>query len=154
MTTGKKIDFRAALESSCFALDLKSRSKEGIIEEMIDQMVAAGKLADKAEALKAVLERERKMSTGMQHGVAMPHGKTEAVAGMVTALALKPAGVDFGAMDGEPSSIFVMTVSSICQAGPHMEYLAEIGKILSRPSVRKRLLQAGSREDIIKILAE
>ena len=154
MTTDKKIDFKAALEGGCFSLNLKNTTKEGIIEEMIDLMVEAGRITDKAAVLKAVLERERKMSTGMQHGVAIPHGKTGAVSELITAFALKKDGVDFAALDGEPSRIFVMTVSSICKAGPHMQYLAEAGKILNRPSVRKRLLAAENKEEIIKILTE
>ncbi|MBN1557753.1 MAG: PTS sugar transporter subunit IIA [Lentisphaerae bacterium] len=147
-------NFRKALEDSCFALHLKGDGKEAIIGEMIDLLVEAGRLPDREAALRAVLERERKMSTGMQHGVAIPHGKTDTVAHMVTAFGLKQEGADFDAVDRRPSKIFVMTVSPVCEAGPHMRYLAEMGKVLNRPSVRKRLLQARSKEDVIRILTE
>jgi len=143
-----------ALKSGCFSVDLKSDTKEGIIEEMIDMMVAAGKITDKKAALDAVIERERKMSTGMQFGVAIPHGKTPTVDELITAFALKKEGVDFGALDGNPSTIFVMTVSSTNRTGPHIQYLSEISKLLTRPAIRERLLASESEEDIIRILTE
>ena len=83
-----------------------------------------GQIEDKDTVLKAVLEREAQMSTGMQLGVAIPHCKTTAVDGIVTALAIKKEGVDFSSLDGELSKIFVMTVSSTLRAGPHIEFLA------------------------------
>jgi len=143
-----------ASKSGCFSVDLKSDTKEGIIEEMIDMMVAAGKITDKKAALDAVIERERKMSTGMQFGVAIPHGKTPTVDELITAFALKKEGVDFGALDGNPSTIFVMTVSSTNRTGPHIQYLSEISKLLTRPAIRERLLASESEEDIIRILTE
>jgi len=146
--------FEEALRAGCVSLDLKRDTKEGIIEEMIDLMVDAGKIRDRGAALNAVLERERKMSTGMQYGVAIPHGKTSSVEDLVTAFALKKEGVDFSSLDGKPSNIFIMTLSPTTRTGPHMEYLAAISKVLSRPLVRKRLLRAESVEQVIGTLTE
>lgn len=146
--------FRDVLKECCFALDLKSETKTGIIEEMVNLMVAAGRITDRASALQAVFDREAKMSTGMQFGVATPHGKTDTVSGLATAFALKKNGIDFDALDGQPSRIFVMTVSSALHAGPHIEYLAEISKVLNRPSIRERLLKAESVEALVSILSD
>ena len=98
------MNLRKVLSVDTIALDLKSDTKDGIIEEMIDLLMAAGKirdLKDKKEALRVVLERERKMSTGMQNGIAIPHGKTDRVDNLVAAVALKKSGVDFGSLDGQ-----------------------------------------------------
>jgi len=141
-----------ALRDTCFCVDLKSDTKSGAIEEMIDMLVAADKITDKQAALSCVLDRERKMPTGMQHGVAIPHGKTTTVDGLLTVFALKKAGLDFGAQDGQPSRIFVMTISSTNRTGPHMEYLAEISKLLSNPTIRQKILEANSTEEMIKLL--
>lgn len=147
------MDFVTTFRNGCFALDLKSTTKEGVITEIVDLMVAAGKITDRNAALKAIMDRERKMSTGMQCGVAIPHGKTETIDDMLVAFALKKEGVDFGAMDGQPSRIFVMTLSSSNKTGPHIQYLAEISKLLNLPSVRERLLNAVSVEEIKAIIA-
>jgi len=148
------VDFKNVLKSGCFSLHLNSDTREGVIEEMIDLMVEVGKIKDREAALNAVLERERKMSTGMQHGVAIPHGKTSTVDGLVVAFALKKEGVDSGSLDGEPSRIFVMTVSSTKRTGPHIQYLSEMGKMLGSSLARKRLLDAESVEDVVRILTE
>jgi PTS system nitrogen regulatory IIA component len=133
---------------------LDGSAKKEIIEEMVDALVRAGKLPDKAEALKAVLDRELKMSTGIQHGVAIPHGKIGTIQTLVTALGLKREGVDFGALDGEVSRIFVMTISPVIQTGPHLKYLAEICRVLDSQEVRERLLDAKTPDEMVAILTE
>ena len=148
------MNLRKVLSPDTIALDLKSDTKEGIIEEMIDLLMAAGKirdLKDRKEALKAVLDREKKMSTGMQNGIAIPHGKTDRVDTLIAAVALKKDGVDFGSLDGEPSRSFVMTVSPDTRTGPHIQFLAEVSRQLSDASVRQRILDAGSSDKVLDI---
>lgn len=146
------MDFKSTLKKGCFVLELKSDTKEGVINEMIDLLDAAGKLPDKNAALNSVIEREKKMSTGMQCGVAIPHGKTDTIDDLLVAFAMKKSGIDFGSLDGQPSKIFVMTLSSSNRTGPHIQYLAEISKVLNIPSIRERLLAAQSVDEVVSIL--
>lgn len=146
------MDFKQALKDGSYSLALKGEDKLSIINEMVDLLVAEGKISDREGVLKAVMEREKKMSTGVRHGVAIPHGKTSLVDELVTAVCLKPEGIDFDAMDGEPSQIFVMTISSVLDTGPHMAYLAQISRLLNAPSVRERMLAATTSEELIAIL--
>ncbi len=132
--------------------ELKADTKQGVIEEMVAFMAAAGKFTDCAPVVQAVLAREEKMSTGMQNGIAIPHGKTNAVDHLVAAVAIHRAGVDFAAMDGKPSHIFVITLSPENRAGPHIQFLAEISKVLSRPDLRGKLLSASSPDEIARLL--
>lgn len=143
------------LEEDNIIMDLQANTKEGIIEEMLDMLVRNGKVKDRASALKAILDRERKMSTGMQHGIAIPHGKTDSVAGakLVTALALKKTGVDFGALDGKPSTIFIMTLSPINRTGPHIQFLAEMSQILNDPVKRESILKTTTASEVIALLS-
>ncbi|MFO7869990.1 MAG: PTS sugar transporter subunit IIA [Kiritimatiellia bacterium] len=147
------MNFKKALKEGCCTAHLKGETKEAIIEEMIGMLESAGLIRDRVEALESVMSRERKMSTGMQCGVAIPHGKTSAVKKLATAIGLKKEGVDFEAMDGKPSRIFVMTLSPVDHSGPHIQYLSEISKLLSNPKIRERILQAESAAEIIRILA-
>ena len=133
-------------------VDLKADTKQGIIEEMIDRLVAAGKIKDRAAALQAVLEREEKMSTGMQNGVAIPHGKTDAVKSLITAVGLNKEGVDFDSMDGTPSTIFIMTVSPLKRTGPHIQFLAEVSRLLSQSAEREKLLACRTHNEIHELL--
>ena len=66
------MDLRTVLTTDTVNLHLKGTTKEEIIDEMIDILVKAGKVTNKAEAREVVLDRERKMSTGMKHGIAIP----------------------------------------------------------------------------------
>jgi len=133
-------------------IDLKADTKQGIIEEMINRLVAAGKIKDRAAVLQAVLEREEKMSTGMQNGVAIPHGKTDAVKSLITAVGLNKKGVDFDSMDGIPSTIFIMTVSPLKRTGPHIQFLAEVSRLLSQPAEREKLLACRTHNEIHELL--
>jgi len=148
----ERIDFLSALKGGCFSLHLEGTTKREIIEEMIDLMVDAGQIVNRQETVDAVIEREKKMSTGMQFGVALPHGKTASVPKLVVAIGLKKEGIDFRSLDNQPSRIFVMTVSSVYRTGPHIQYLSEMSRLLSCPAVRDLVLAAETRDDIIRAL--
>jgi fructose-specific phosphotransferase system IIA component len=134
-------------------LDLKADNKEDIIKEMIERLNAAGKIEDKESALKAIFEREKKMTTGMEHGIAIPHGKTDTVKGLVAAVALKKGGVDFDSMDKKPAKIIIMTVSPASQSGPHIQFLAEVSKLLKNEKAREQLLQSETVDQILNFFS-
>ena len=149
------MNLKKVLSTDTVVLELKSATKEAVIEEMVDLLVSAGKIRSEGareEALKAVLERERKMSTGMQNGIAIPHGKTDAVDSLVAALAVKREGIDFGSLDGRPATIFIMTISPDNRTGPHIQFLAEISRHLNDAQVREQILHADSKQAILDVL--
>ncbi len=146
------MDFRAIVRGGCLATELKSNTKDGVIAEMLDMLCSDGLVVNRAMAMDALMSRERKMSTGMQYGVAIPHGKTTAVRTMVSAIALKKEGVDFDAIDGELSRIFVMTLSPPDEVGPHIQYLSEISRLLTVPEARNRLLASETVAGMIAVL--
>ena len=146
------MNLKKPLTVETIRLDLKGATKEAILAEMVDLLVASGHIRDREAVLKAVLEREKRMSTGMQNGIAIPHGKTDSVDCLVAALGIKRGGVDFGALDGQPSNIFVMTVSPDSRTGPHIQFLAEISRPLNDASVRAKLLAATSPDEVLHLL--
>jgi len=132
-------------------LELEADSKETIIEELIDRLVGCGKIKNREAVMKAVLEREKKMSTGMENGIAIPHGKTDSVNQLVVAIARKKEGVDFNSIDKQSSTIFVMTISPLSRSGPHLQFLAEVSKLLKDSRAREKFLTAKTTEEVIKI---
>ncbi len=149
------MNLRKALTKETVLLELKSDTKNGVIEEMLDLLISAGRIKnpnDRKEVLKVIMDRERKMSTGMQNGIAIPHGKTNLVDNLIAAVALKKTGIDFGALDGQPSKIFIMTLSPDTRTGPHIQFLAEISRQLNDATVRERILNAQSPEEIVNSL--
>jgi len=148
------MDVKKAISTDTVFQDLKSTTKTGVIEEILDLLIAAGKIRkeNRAEVLNALLVRENKMSTGMQHGIAIPHAKTDAVEDLVAALAIKKEGIDFDALDGKPSHIFIMTISPVKRTGPHIQFLAEISRKLNQPSIREKLLLTQTKDEILLLL--
>jgi len=147
------MNVKRILNEEAILLNLQGTTKEAIIQEMIDFLAAKDRIKDRESALKSVMDREQRMSTGMQHGVAIPHGKTDSVERLVAMLALKREGIDFGSMDGKPSTIFLMTLSPVNQTGPHVQFLSEISQILNDPIRREALLAAQSVADVLRVLS-
>ena len=146
------MNLKKPLTADTICLNLQGSTKDEILSEMVDLLMASGCIRDRDAVLRAITEREKRMSTGMQNGIAIPHGKTDSVDCLVAALGIKRGGVDFGALDGNPSNIFVMTVSPDSRTGPHIQFLAEISRPLNDANVRAKLLSATSREDVLRLL--
>lgn len=146
------MNLKLVLDPRTISLQLTSSTKQAIIEELLDLLVNAGKVSNRTEALKAVLEREAKMSTAIQNGVAIPHAKTDSVPELVTALGIKPEGVDFESLDGKPTQIFILTLSPKTRLGPHIQFLSSISQSLDDAGVRSALLKAKSQQEVIDLL--
>ena len=140
------------ISADCISLCLKGETKEEVISEMVDMLAAHGKLMDRDMVLNDVLEREKTMSTGMESGVALPHGRTDGIADLEVAVGVKKEGIDFGAMDNEKSKIFILVVSPKKSSGPHIQFLAAISAILMDENVREALMNASSPEEAAKLL--
>lgn len=132
-------------------LSLEADTKNGVIAGLLDLLVSNGEVGDREEALRALQEREEKMSTGMEKGIAIPHGKCSCVDRLVTAVGLSKGGIDFDALDKKPSHIFIMTLSPKSRSGPHIQFLAEVSRLLKKEENRQALLSAESREEVVRV---
>jgi len=146
------MNLRRILPEETIRVGLRSQTKPEIIEELLDILVSSGVVLDRAAALKALREREARMPTALQNGIALPHAKTDAVDRLIAALATKPEGVEFGSIDGKPTTIFVMTLSPLNRAGPHIQFLAEIGRLLGDEQIRTQVLNARTPDEVARIL--
>lgn len=133
---------------------LTSSDKAGVLEELIDKLMNNGEISNKEAILEAVWKREKLMSTGLQSGIATPHAKTDHTDEMKVAIGLKPEGIEFESLDGEPSTIFVLLLSPTAARGPHVQFLAEIAKRLKDADSREKLLAADTAEDVAKFFIE
>jgi PTS system nitrogen regulatory IIA component len=98
------------------------------------------------------MDREQKMSTGMKHGIAIPHGKTDTVTDLVACIGVSDTPVDFDSLDKEPCRIFVMTLSPVNKTGPHLQVLAEVSLLFKSAEKRQEILETSSKEEVINIL--
>ncbi len=139
------------LSTSVVNVSLNGESKEEILEELLDILMKTGKVSDRDEALKGLYAREKKMSTGIQYGVAIPHAKTKAVKELIACIGIKKEGVDFAALDGVDSKIFFMTLSPVDKTGPHVQFLAEISMVVKTEEARSKLLEASTAEEVLAV---
>jgi PTS system nitrogen regulatory IIA component len=148
------MNLKTVLTKETICLHLKGINKETIINELLDILVAAKKIDDRSSAFAAVMDREIKMSTGMKHGIAIPHGKSPTVHDLVACIGVSDAPVEFDTLDHEPCRIFIMTLSPVEKTGPHLQFLAEISLLFKSAEKRQDILNASSAEEVLKILSE
>jgi Na+:H+ antiporter len=145
-------NFFKLISENCIAMDLKGNDKDSIIKEMVSLMEADGKLNNYEECLESVLEREASMSTGMQNGIAIPHGKSDGVSDLVVAIGLKKKGIDFNSLDDLPAKIFIMTLSPKHAAGPHIQFLSSVSAILNKENMMSDLLSCNTSAEVKELL--
>src|SRR5690606_7781390 len=100
------------------------------------------------------MDREEVLSTGIGHGVAIPHGKSSSVDGLVLVAGVTPEGVDFEALDGRPVHLFFLLVGPEAAAGQHVKALSRVSRLLRRESFRDRLISAPDAESFYSVLSE
>jgi len=144
-------DILALIDPECFKMELNGETKEEIITELVDLLAVIDPLMDRNQVLADVLERENTMSTGMNHGIALPHGKTDGISYTAVAAGIKKSGVNFESMDGQLSRLFVLIVSPKKACGMHVQFLAAIGSILSDDAMRDAIINAESPQDAVEI---
>ena len=142
------------LSGKSVIVGLNGRDKREILEELVDVLEVGEKISDREKVLEAVLQREEIMSTGIGHGIAIPHGKSEFVKELGGVLGIKSEGVEFDSLDGQPTFIFFLLVSPMDVSGPHIKALARISRLLKGEDFRQKLIACPDKDTAIKILAE
>lgn len=146
-----RIDTRLAAADKSDVLRALSRL---IAREAVGEAAGAANTSPGTPAMieKVLGERELLASTGIGDGVAIPHGRLAGLDHFVAALAIRPEGVPFDAIDGRPASIFFAVVGPERAAGEHLKCLARIGRVLRDDAVRTRLLSATEPADALAIV--
>lgn len=133
---------------------LRSETKEELFEEMIQVLVDAGKIQDRAAALDAIVAREAKLSTGVNHGLAIPHTAVPGVKGLVMALGVSEAGIAYDSLDGKPVHIVVMILSEPGNPGPVIQALAAVCRVFYKPAVREGVRTARSATEVLTLIRQ
>ncbi len=144
--------YRALLDPRCVTASLSGKDKEAVIGELVRLLAAAGKVKDERLLLSDLLAREARMSTGMEHGIALPHARTYGVDKQALALGVHKEGLDFGTIDGTPGRIIALIASPAEDEAPHIQVLAGLGAVLGNDDVRRRLLEANDDRAVYEIL--
>ncbi|QTF91575.1 fructose-specific PTS transporter subunit EIIC [Halomonas sp. BM-2019] len=147
------MEVTSLISTETINLRLHGHTKSEILDELIEVLAKAGKLIDPQAFREAILQREEQFSTGLENGVAIPHARTDAVRTPAIAVGIAPEGVDYGSLDHQPSRIFFLIAETDAVAEEHLKILASLSRHMRDSHYIQRLLQAGSANELIGLLA-
>jgi len=143
------------LAEDLILLDLKSRTREDVLKEMVDHLKTKNKITKVKELYEKLIQRENLGSTAIGAGVAIPHCKLKGINAPLFLLGVSKQGVNFDSLDGKPSNVFFMVISSPDNPGMNLRALAAIAKLVRKATALPgRLLEAKSPQAVIKIVRE
>ena len=140
------------LKPQSILLNASPTNKADAIYTLGDLMDKGGNLSDKAEYLKAVFAREESGSTGLGDGIATPHAKSAGVKEAGLSAMVVPNGVDFDALDGQPSRLFFMIAAPEGAADTHVEVLSKLATMVIDPDFKNALIQAATVDRFLELI--
>ena len=140
------------LKSESIMLGAQPKDKNDAIAILTGLMEKGGNLSDKAQYEKDVLAREASGTTGLGDGIATPHAKSAGVKAPGLAAMTVPAGMDFEAMDGNPSRLFFEIAAPDTAADVHLEVLSKLATMIMDPDFKEALVAAKSKEEFLSLI--
>ncbi|ALV21108.1 MAG: fructose-specific PTS transporter subunit EIIC [Carnobacterium sp.] len=135
-------------------MDLKATTKEAAIDEMIASLASKKRLNDPALFKQGIMAREAQTSTGLGDGIAMPHAKTTAVNEATVLFAKSTAGVDYEALDGQPTHLFFMIAAPEGANDTHLQALAGLSRLLINPEFVASLKETTTPDEVQTLFTE
>lgn len=132
---------------------LHAADKQSALRALV-AVAAEGQETSAEDLLAAIEEREAVLSTGIGHGVAVPHGRSGQVAGLLVSAGLLPSPIEYGSLDGSPVRLLFLLVGPEREAGLHVKALSRITRLVRQPLVRERLFGTTSGDAFHRVLCE
>jgi fructose PTS system EIIBC or EIIC component len=130
------------------------KDKDDSLNKIIAIAAKSGKILDLNRVTETIFEREKLVSTGVGKGFAIPHGKTDAITDTVAAFVITKEPIDFDSIDGEPVRFIFLLVGKETLLNTHIKLLSRISRLMNKDEFREKLLQAKSKEDVLKIFKD
>ena len=126
-----------------------ANSKNEVIDKMVDLMTKNGNINDKEKYKQAVLKREEEGTTGIGEGIAIPHGKSDAVSKPGLSAMVVPNGVEFNSLDGQPAKLLFLIAAPNTKDNVHLDVLSRLSTLLMDTEFRSALLNAKSPKEFL-----
>jgi len=141
------------LKPSCVKVPLDATDKKSAIFELVDLLESCGLVHDTESLKAAVWTREQTRTTGIGHGLAIPHGKCESLSGLAMAIGRPAEPLEFAAIDQRPVRLIVLLASPPDRTSDHIQALAKISRLMTDAAFRERLFAAQSSDELYSLLA-
>ncbi|OJG28706.1 PTS system, Fru family, IIC component [Enterococcus caccae] len=145
---GKTMNIKDLLVKDVMIMDLQATDKKGAIDEMVQKMYDGGRISDIELYKEGILAREAQTSTGLGDGIAMPHAKNSAVKEATVLFAKSNKGVDYEALDGQPTYLFFMIAAPEGANDTHLQALAALSRLLIDPDFVAQLKETKTPEAV------
>jgi len=144
------------LHASVIKTELMAGNKIEAIEELVDVLVAAHEvpLSLREHVLEAVSNRESQMSTGMEHGIALPHASSDKIEDIIGTMAVLPEGIEWDSLDGMPARIIILMVLPRRNFHGHVRTLAGIAHLMGNAGFRQSLLKARDVDAVLSLIED
>lgn len=142
----------ALIPAAAVKLNMEASDKEEAFEELVDLLVQTGAITDREAAIGALRAREALGSTGIDNGIAVPHGKHASVSQLTGALGISRKGIQFGSADGKPAQIIFLLLARTDNPGPHIQALAEIAQLVQSQLFLKKALAAKTPQEVLELV--
>jgi fructose-specific phosphotransferase system IIA component len=139
------------LQPACVKAPLAATDKRAAIDELVDLLTAAGKVSEPQTLKDAVWSREQTRTTGIGHGLAIPHGKCATVNGLAMAIGKPAQPIDFQAIDGRPVRLIILLASPPDRTADHIQALARVSRLLMMEDFRESVYGSGTGEEIFEL---
>lgn len=140
------------LSVGCIKVPLAASDRKSAIEELVD-VLAGQKRIQNAQLLKdAVWARETTRTTGIGHGLAIPHGKCEGIPTLAMAIGKPASPIDFQSIDSKPVRLVILLASPLDRTSDHIQALAKVSRLMTVEAFRSKVYEAGSSQDIYDLL--
>ena len=140
------------LSKNAIKINGVASNKEDAINKLIDLMAQNGNITDKEKYRQVVLKREEEGSTGIGEGIAIPHGKTDAVSKPGLSAMVINDGVDFDSLDGQPAKLLFLIAAPNTKDNVHLDVLSRLSTLLMDTEFRKSLMEAKTPEEFLRCI--
>ena len=140
------------LSKDAIKLNGIANSKQDAINKLVDLMAKNGNLTDKEKYKEVVLKREEEGSTGIGEGIAIPHGKTDAVSKPGLSAMVINDGVEFDSLDGQPAKLLFLIAAPNTKDNVHLDVLSRLSTLLMDTEFRKSLMEAKTPEEFLRCI--
>ena len=149
-----KVRITDTLSPDRIITDLKGNTKEEVIRELALLVKDDPGMGDYDKFVEDVFKREEDASTGIGHGIALPHARTNSVNDFIIAIGRKNDGVDFQAVDGKPAEIIILMGTPLTKISSYLKLLSHLTNLFKRPGFTDALRNAPNPEGIVEVFRQ
>ncbi len=140
------------LSESCICLNVENETKAGLIQEMAKLAARSGQVADTDKLVEALIAREKIQTTGIGHGMAIPHATADGVRGLVLSMGISKNGVNFESLDNQNVNLIFLLAGEPRLKTSFLSILSKISRVFRKEYFRNEVLNASSAKEILTLI--